>query len=69
MTFSREGQIYEVASIQENLVRAEECSNICLFNGYGCRKIERQIRKHKTKLGKRIRQDAMIPENYTISEN
>lgn len=31
-------------------------------------KLERQMRKHKTRLGKRIRQDAMIPENFDISE-
>jgi putative sigma-54 modulation protein len=31
-------------------------------------KLERQIRKHKTRLGKKIRQEAMVPENYELSE-
>jgi len=31
-------------------------------------KLERQIRKYKTKLGKRIHQEAMIPENFDIDE-
>lgn len=31
-------------------------------------KLERQIRKYKTKLGKRIHQDAMVSENFSIEE-
>ena len=31
-------------------------------------KLERQIRKYKTRLGKRIHQEAMIPENYDLEE-
>ena len=31
-------------------------------------KLERQIRKHKTRLGKKIRQEAMVPENYELDE-
>ncbi|NLL66214.1 MAG: ribosome-associated translation inhibitor RaiA [Clostridiaceae bacterium] len=51
------------------IIRAEECSN----DMYGSmdmvvEKLERQIRKHKTKLGKKIHQDAMIPENFNIIE-
>jgi putative sigma-54 modulation protein len=51
------------------IIRAEECSN----DMYGSmdmvvEKLERQIRKHKTKLGKKIHQDAMIPENFAIHE-
>jgi putative sigma-54 modulation protein len=32
-------------------------------------KLERQIRKNKTKLGKRIRQESVIPDNFQISED
>ena len=32
-------------------------------------KLERQIRKHKTKLGKKIHQDEMIPQNFDIHED
>ena len=31
-------------------------------------KLERQIRKYKTRLGKRIHQDAMVAENYEVAE-
>ena len=31
-------------------------------------KLERQIRKNKTKLGKRIRQESVIPDNFEIKE-
>lgn len=51
------------------IIRAEECSN----DMYGSmdmvvEKLERQIRKHKTKLGKKIHQDEMVPENFIIHE-
>ncbi|MGI6050578.1 MAG: ribosome hibernation-promoting factor, HPF/YfiA family [Acetivibrionales bacterium] len=72
MTFSVEKDRYtfEVAIYSGGtIVRAEECSNDMFVSmDMVVEKLERQIRKHKTKLGKRIRQDAMIPENYTISE-
>ena len=32
-------------------------------------KLERQIRKNKTKLGRRIRQEAFIPDNLQLDEN
>jgi putative sigma-54 modulation protein len=32
-------------------------------------KLERQIRKNKTKLGKRIYQEGVIPDNFLIDEN
>lgn len=31
-------------------------------------KLERQIRKNKTKLGKRIHQDSVVPDNFLIEE-
>jgi putative sigma-54 modulation protein len=32
-------------------------------------KLERQIRKNKTKLGKRIKQESLVPDNFLIDEN
>ena len=32
-------------------------------------KLERQIRKHKTRLGKKIRQEELIPQNFDIQED
>lgn len=31
-------------------------------------KLERQIRKNKTKLGRRIRQESVVPDNFEIKE-
>ena len=51
------------------IIRAEECSNDMYASmDMVVEKLERQIRKHKTKLGKKIHQDAMVPENFTIHE-
>ncbi len=51
------------------IIRAEECSNDMYASmDMVVEKLERQIRKHKTKLGKRIRQDAMTPDNFYIHE-
>lgn len=73
MTFSVEKDRYTFeAAIYSGgtIIRAEECSNdMYVSMDLVVEKLERQIRKHKTKLGKRIRQDAMVPENYTISED
>ncbi len=72
MTFSVEKDRYtfEVAIYSGGtIIRSEECSNDMYASmDMVVEKLERQIRKHKTKLGKKIRQDAMVPENYTISE-
>ena len=31
--------------------------------------LERQIRKNKTRLGKKLHQDALIPDNFEIDED
>lgn len=51
------------------LIRAEESSDdmyasIDLVE----EKLERQLRKHKTRLGKKIRQDQLVQENFNIEE-
>lgn len=52
------------------IIRAEECSNDMYASmDMVVEKLERQIRKYKTKLGKRIRQDAMTPDNFYIHED
>lgn len=73
MTFSVEKDrfTFETAIFSGGtIIRAEECSNDMYASmDMVVEKLERQIRKHKTKLGKKIRQDAMVPENFTISDN
>lgn len=51
------------------IIRAEECSND-MYSAMDMvvEKLERQIRKYKTKLGRRIRQEAMVPQNFDIHE-
>ncbi len=62
--------IFEVA-IHSNgtIIRAEERStDMYAAMDMVVEKLERQIRKHKTKLGKKIHQEAMVPENFDIIE-
>ncbi len=62
--------IFEVA-IHSNgtIIRAEERStDMYAAIDMVVDKLERQIRKHKTKLGKKIHQEAMVPENFDIIE-
>lgn len=62
--------IFEAAIYSSGMiVRAEE-QNSDMYTAIDLvvDKLERQIRKHKTKLGKKIRQEAMVPENFTINE-
>lgn len=63
--------IFEVA-IHSNgtIIRAEErSSDMYAAMDMVVEKLERQIRKHKTRLGKKIRQEAMVPENFNIVED
>ncbi|NLU51279.1 MAG: ribosome-associated translation inhibitor RaiA [Clostridiaceae bacterium] len=51
------------------IIRAEELSSdMYAAMDLVVEKLERQIRKYKTKLGRRIRQEAMIPQNFDINE-
>lgn len=69
-TMEKERCIFEVTILAKGaIIRAEECTDDMYASiDLAVEKLERQIRKHKTKLGKRIRQEAMIPENYDIDE-
>jgi len=50
-------------------IRAEETtSDMYASIDLVIEKLERQIRKYKTKLGKRIHQEAMVEENYDIPD-
>lgn len=63
--------IFEVAIHSDGtIIRAEERSD----DMYSAMvlvvdKLERQIRKHKTRLGKQLHQEALIPSNFDISED
>lgn len=63
--------IFEV-SIHSNgtIIRAEECSTD-MYTAMDLveEKLERQIRKYKTKLGKKIHQEAMVADNFNIDED
>lgn len=51
------------------MVRAEDSAyDIITAIDLVVEKLERQIRKHKTKLGRKIHQEAMVPENFEIDE-
>jgi putative sigma-54 modulation protein len=66
----KDRNIFEVAIHSGGtIIRAEERSNdMYAAMDLVVEKLERQIRKYKTKLGKRIHQEAMIPENFNINE-
>lgn len=72
LTFSIEKDrcIFEVTIITKGaIIRAEESTpDMYASIDLAVEKLERQIRKHKTRLGKRIRQEAMVPENYEVNE-
>ncbi|AGC69345.1 ribosomal subunit interface protein [Thermoclostridium stercorarium subsp. stercorarium DSM 8532] len=63
--------ICEVTIFSKDLfIRAEETTNDMYASiDMVIDKLERQIRKNKTKLGKRIRQESVIPENFDIKED
>ncbi|MCX7772374.1 MAG: ribosome-associated translation inhibitor RaiA [Clostridia bacterium] len=51
------------------IIRAEECSSDMYTSmDLVVEKLERQMRKYKTRLGKKIHQEAMVPENFVIQE-
>ncbi|HHY64638.1 MAG TPA: ribosome-associated translation inhibitor RaiA [Clostridiaceae bacterium] len=63
--------IFETAIYSNGtIIRAEESSNDMYASmDMVVEKLERQIRKYKTKLGKQLRQEAMVPENFVIHED
>lgn len=64
--FSFEVAIYSNGTI----IRSEEqSSDMYTAIDLVVEKLERQIRKHKTKLGRKIRQEAFVPENFAIHED
>jgi len=72
LTFNIEKErcIFEVTiHAKGTIIRAEESSDdMYAAIDLAVEKLERQIRKHKTRLGKKIRQEAMVPENYELDE-
>lgn len=72
LTFSveRDRHTFEAAIYSNGtIIRAEECGmDMYAAMDMVVEKLERQIRKYKTRLGKRIRQEAMIPQNFEIDE-
>lgn len=69
-TIEKERCIFEVTILSKGtIIRAEECTDDMYASiDLAVEKLERQIRKHKTRLGKKIRQEAMVPENYDLDE-
>ena len=62
--------IFEVTILSKGLfIRAEETTNDMYASiDAVIDKLERQIRKNKTKLGRRIHQEAFVPDNFQIDE-
>ncbi len=62
---------FEVAIYSNGtIIRSEEqSSDMYTAIDLVVEKLERQIRKHKTKLGRKIHQEAFVPENFTILED
>lgn len=69
-TVEKSRHIFEVTIIAKGfIIRAEETSNDMYMSiDMVIDKLERQIRKNKTKLGKRIHQEGVIPDNFQINE-
>jgi len=70
-TVEKSRHIFEVTIMSKGLfIRAEETTDDMYASiDMVIDKLERQIRKNKTKLGKRIRQESVIPDNFQISED
>lgn len=72
LTFNveKDRNIFEVTiNSKGTFIRAEECSEDMYASiDMVVDKLERQIRKNKTKLGKKIHQEAFVPENFSIDE-
>lgn len=66
----RDRNIFEVAIYSGGtIIRAEERgTDMYAAMDLVVEKLERQIRKYKTKLGKKIHQEAMVQENFDIHE-
>lgn len=66
----KDRNIFEVTIKSKGLfIRAEETTDDMYASiDLVIEKLERQIRKYKTRLGKRIHQEAMVPENFEIEE-
>lgn len=66
----KDRNIFEVAIFSGGtIIRAEERStDMYTAMDLVVEKLERQIRKYKTKLGKKIHQEAMVDENFDIDE-
>lgn len=69
-TVEKSRHILEVTIISTGLfIRAEETTDDMYTSiDMVIDKLERQIRKNKTKLGKRIRQESFTPDNFQIDE-
>lgn len=67
----KDRNIFEVTIKSKGLfVRAEETTDDMYASiDLVIEKLERQIRKYKTRLGKRIHQEAMVPENFDLDES
>jgi putative sigma-54 modulation protein len=69
-TVEKNRHILEVTIMSKGLfIRAEETTDDMYASiDAVIDKLERQIRKNKTKLGKRIRQESVVPDNFQIEE-
>lgn len=70
-TVEKSRHIFEVTIMAKGFfIRAEETTDDMYASiDAVIDKLERQIRKNKTKLGKRIRQESVVPDNFQIHEN
>jgi putative sigma-54 modulation protein len=69
-TVEKNWHILEVTIMSKGLfIRAEETTDDMYASiDAVIDKLERQIRKNKTKLGKRIHQESVVPDNFLIEE-
>ncbi len=70
-TVEKNRHIFEVTIMSKGLfIRGEETTDDMYASiDTVIDKLERQIRKNRTKLGKRIHQEAVVPDNFMINEN
>lgn len=70
LTVEKNRHILEVTIVSAGLViRGEETTDDMYTSlDLVIDKLERQIRKNKTKLGKRIKQESFVPDNFQINE-
>ncbi len=69
-TIEKNRHILEVTIVSKGIfIRAEETTDDMYASVDAViDKLERQIRKNKTKLGKRIHQESVVPDNFLIEE-